>query len=79
MIARFFSGSWRTRLLGVVSLLTLAGTAGKALLDGDPATNPDWAATGAGIAVAWAAIIARDDKVSSEEAGASTVPPATTP
>lgn len=68
------TGSWRTRILGLASLLTLVGAAAKALLDGDTATNVDWSVTGPGIGVAWAAILARDDKVSSEEAGAKPAP-----
>jgi hypothetical protein len=61
--------SWRTTTIG---WLTLAGTlisGAVALLDGDPSTNPNVesifvALTGVGL------LVARDNKVSSENAGA---------
>ena len=43
--------SWRTTVLGVLAVLGAVFAAAKALLDGDPITNPDWA-------VLWAAIMA---------------------
>lgn len=61
--------SWRTTTTGVIIILTAVATATKQLLDGDPATNPDLLALGAQIAAGWGLITARDNKVSSEDAG----------
>lgn len=62
-------GSWRTTILGIATLLGALALVAKALLDGDPATNPDFnellaALAGLGL---WAA---RDNKVTSEDVGA---------
>lgn len=62
-------GSWRTTGLG---LLTIAGAIigyAKAALDNDPATVPDWQITALGITAGWGLLTARDNKVSSEQAG----------
>jgi hypothetical protein len=60
--------SWRTTAAGFGVLLIAVGTFVKALLDGDPATVPDFDSllvAGAGIGL----LFARDNKVSSEAAG----------
>lgn len=65
-----FKGSWRTTSVGIAGLLALIGGAAKLVLDGDPSTNPDWnAVIPAGLALI-GSLVARDNKVSSEEAGA---------
>lgn len=61
-------GSWRTSVLGILTLLGSIVTFGQALLDGDPATVPDFDAIVAALA-GIGLIFARDNKVSSEEAG----------
>lgn len=63
-------GSWRTTGLGVCTILAAVAAAGKALMDGDPSTNPDWGTTIAAITAGIGLIAARDNKVTSEQAGA---------
>lgn len=62
--------SWRTSLFGSGGILILAANTAAMLLDGNPATNPDWNLTFAALMPAIAALFARDDKVTSEQAGA---------
>lgn len=62
--------SWRTSVLGICMILAAVGGAGKALLDGDPSTNVSFTELGIAISGGIALIFARDDKVSSESAGA---------
>ena len=63
------NGSWRTTGGGIAVILSALAGALTALTDGNPATNPDWVALGGAIAGGWALIQARDNKVSSEQAG----------
>lgn len=62
--------SHRTTLAGVAAILTAVGAALTAMTDNDPATNPDWTATATAILAGAGLIAARDNKVSSERAGA---------
>lgn len=62
--------SWRTTTLGILGIVGLVVAAAKALIDGDPNTNPDWGIIATQIPLCWAAIVARDNKVTSEAAGA---------
>jgi hypothetical protein len=62
--------SWRTTVLGVSTVMVVIGTAAIALLDGDPATTVDFGLIIAEITAGIGLILARDNKVSSEEAGA---------
>ena len=55
--------SWKTTLFGVCTILAVVGSVGKALLDGDPVTNPDWATTIAGLTAAFGLIFAKDSNV----------------
>lgn len=62
-------GSWRTTVLGWLALIAAVVAGGSALLDDDPNTTVNFqeiaaALTGVGL------IAARDNKVSSESAGA---------
>lgn len=61
--------SWRTTLLGVFTIAGAICIAGKALLDGDPATTPNWESSVQMIGVGIALLAARDHKVTSEDAG----------
>lgn len=62
--------SWRTSFFGVGGLLTVLTSALNALLDGNPATSPDWASVIPAVAACLGLLFARDNKVSSEQAGA---------
>jgi hypothetical protein len=66
--------SWRTSLFGVGGVVTIIGATLNALFDGDPATVVDWVTVCAGLAPAIGLLFARDNKVSSEQAGADTTP-----
>jgi hypothetical protein len=62
--------SWKTTVTGVCAILTVLAGAVKLLVDNDPATNPDWAATIAAVVAGIGLIAARDNGVTSEQAGA---------
>lgn len=61
--------SWRTTLAGVGTILTAVGVALKAVFDGDPATSVNFEATITAIMAGIGLIAARDNGVSSEQAG----------
>jgi len=52
--------NWKTTTVGVLALITLIATAGKAILDNDPATNVDLATFVPLLLGAIAAIFAKD-------------------
>lgn len=60
----------RTTLAGIAAILTAAGAALTALSDGDPLTAPDWASLIAACVAGVGLIFARDNNVTSEQAGA---------
>jgi hypothetical protein len=64
-------GSWKTTTAGILAIFTASvGLIANPLLDNDPATIPHWAEF---ISIAIAGVtglFARDNNVSSEEAGA---------
>lgn len=62
--------SWRTSAAGLAAIMTAGGAALTALADGDPLTNPDWAALIAALIAGVGLLFARDNKVTSEQAGA---------
>lgn len=62
--------SWKTTVAGLITLLMLAGPQVQLLLDGNASTNPDWAIMAAGVSAFIGLLKARDNDVSSEEAGA---------
>jgi len=64
-----FKGSWRTTAAAIVLALAAVFSAGGAMLDDDPSTNPNWSMVMAEVAAAGGLFAARDNKVSSEEAG----------
>ncbi len=66
--------SWRTSLFGVGGVVAIVGSVLNALFDGDPATTVDWVTVCAGLAPAIGLLFARDNRVSSEQAGADTHP-----
>lgn len=65
-----FIPSWRTTAAGIGAILVAVGSAVSAMFDNDPATLPDWGACIAAVIAGFGLIFARDNKVSSEQAGA---------
>lgn len=61
--------SWKTTTAGVLAIVAAVAMAVSAYLDGDPATVPDWESAVAGLA-GIGLLFARDNKVTSEQAGA---------
>ena len=62
--------SWKTTAAGIGAILVAAGSAMTAMFDADPTTIPDWGAVIAAIIAGIGLITARDNDVSSEQAGA---------
>ena len=60
----------RTTITGILAILAALAGAGQALFDGNAATNPDWATVGAAVMAGVGLLTARDNKTSSEAAGA---------
>lgn len=72
------NASWKTSLLGAGGLVWLLTDAVELLMDGNPATNPDWNIVVPALLTALAAIFAKDSNVSnapSPKRKASKVPP----
>ena len=61
--------NWKTSLFGAGGILVIAANVASMLLDGDPATNPDWSVTFAALMPSIAALFARDNNVTSRELG----------
>ena len=64
------AGSWRTTLAGVGTIFTALGAALAAHFDADPLTVVNWPALLTALTVGGGLIAARDNGVSSEQAGA---------
>ena len=62
--------SWKTTAAGVGAILVAVGAAMSAQFDADAATVPDWGAVLAAIIAGIGLIMARDNSVTSEQAGA---------
>jgi len=62
--------SWKTTTAGIGAILVAVGGAMSAMFDADPATVPDWGAVIAAVIAGIGLITARDNNVSSEQAGA---------
>lgn len=55
--------SWKTTTLGIVAIVTAALGVFKSVIDGDPATVPDYTALSAAIAAGIGLIFAKDASV----------------
>lgn len=62
--------SWKTTTSGILAIVTALAGAAQAMLDNNPATNPDWTTVVAAIMAGIGLITARDNNVTSEQAGA---------
>jgi len=61
--------SWKTSGAGIGAILVAVGSALTAVTDGNPATVPDWGSVIAAVMAGLGLLFARDNNVSSEEAG----------
>lgn len=68
------NASWRTTLFGTGGLIIVVTTALNALFDGNPQTTPDWGAVAGAAAACLGLLFARDNRVTSEQAGANKPP-----
>ncbi len=64
------NASWRTATAGILAILAALIGAAQSLIDSNPATNPDWSSLTVAVMAGIGLIKARDNKVSSEAAGA---------
>lgn len=69
-ISKVLGVSWRTSLGGLALILTTVAEAITVLTDNNPATVLNWERLIGGLVAGWALFKARDNMVSSEEAGA---------
>lgn len=65
---KIFTGSWRTSLLGIALILSAVGKWLSAVLDNDPLTVASFDALSTDILAGSALLMARDNKVTSEQA-----------
>lgn len=63
-------GSWKTSAAGIASIVVAIASCVQALLDGDPATVPNYEVAFAAIAAGVGLFFARDNDKTSEQAGA---------
>jgi drug/metabolite transporter (DMT)-like permease len=61
--------SWKTTTAGIAAIVAALATAVGALFDADPVTMPDWGAVAAAVMAGVGLIAARDNGVTSEQAG----------
>jgi hypothetical protein len=62
--------SWKTTLTGIAAILTAVGAALTAIFDNNPNTTIDVAVTASAVMAGIGLIFARDNNVTSEDAGA---------
>jgi hypothetical protein len=62
--------SWKTTAAGIAAIVAALATAVGALFDADPVSMPDWGAVAAAVMAGIGLIAARDNGVTSEQAGA---------
>lgn len=68
-VRSMLKGSYRTTSLGLLTIASAVIGYLKAAIDNDPSTVPNWEVASVGIAAGWGLLTARDNKVSSEDAG----------
>jgi hypothetical protein len=69
---KILGASWRTTLMGLLTIIATLGHVADAILAGKPI---EWTIVMAGLTSGAGLMRARDDKVSSEQAGAGIIPP----
>lgn len=62
--------SWKTTASGIAVIVAALANAAVSMLDNNPSTNPDWNALFVAVAAGVGLVIARDNKVTSEDVGA---------
>lgn len=62
--------SWKTTVTGIATIVVAIGTAVIAQFDDNVSTEPNWGAVVAGLTAGAGLIAARDNTVTSEQAGA---------
>jgi hypothetical protein len=62
--------SWKTTTAGIAAIVAALATAVGALFDADPVSMPDWGAVAAAVMAGIGLIAARDNGLTSEQAGA---------
>lgn len=63
--------SWKTTLAGIAGIIGMLSTAVSAMLDGNPATVPQWEIVIPAVITSAGLLFARDNNVTSEQAGAT--------
>lgn len=63
--------SWKTTLAGISGIVGMLATAVSAMLDGNPATVPQWEIVIPAVIGMAGLLFARDNNVTSEQAGAN--------
>lgn len=63
-------GSWKTSAAGIAAIVVAVASCAQAMLDGDPATSPNFEVAIAAIISGLGLLFARDNNVSSETVGA---------
>ena len=55
--------SWKTTFMGIGTIIMVLIGVAISLIDGNPATNPDWTVTIAALTAGWGLIMAKDSTV----------------
>lgn len=66
---KVFLVSRKTTIAGILTVLGVVFSAIGLMMDGDPATNPDWMAVAAAVVAGFGLIFARDADKSSQDSG----------
>lgn len=65
-----FKGSYKTTIAGISATLVILLNQFGTLFDDDPKTNPDYNTVVAALITGYGLVVARDNKVTSEQVGA---------